>query len=151
MPNFIFKALNKLYHLKPKRPQYAPYRWNRPFYGKHTQYAPLPDDSERTDANGIKWVQSVAGTFLCYGRAVDQTIPPAINDIWSTQSKPTEETNKHIKMFLDYMWTYSNAKIQYNASDMILNVDFDADYLVLPNARSRVAGYYYMSHDFRPK
>ena len=48
------------------------------------------------------------------------------------------------KMLMDYLHTYPNAIIRYTKSDMILYVDSDAAYLVLPKARSRVAGHYYL-------
>ena len=35
--------------------------------------------------------------------------------------------------------------IQYYASDMVLHIDSNAAYLVLPGAKSRIAGYYYLS------
>ena len=63
------------------------------------------------------------------------------------QSNPTESTNNKIKMLLDYLATYPNAKIRYHASDMALHVDSDAAYLVLPKARSRIAGYFYLSKE----
>ena len=47
-------------------------------------------------------------------------------------------------MLLDYVTTYPNPKIRFHASDMILNVDSDAVYLVQTNARSRYSGYYYL-------
>ena len=40
------------------------------------------------------------------------------------------------------MATYLNARLRFYASDMLLNIDSDAAYLVLPKARSRVAGYF---------
>ena len=49
-------------------------------------------------------------------------------------------------MFLDYAATYPNAKIRYYASDMILYTSSDAAYLVLPTAKSRVAGNYFLSN-----
>ena len=48
-------------------------------------------------------------------------------------------------MLLDYAATYPCAKLRYHASDMILHVDSDAAYLVLPNAHSRIAGHYFLS------
>ena len=50
------------------------------------------------------------------------------------------------QMLLDYVNTYPNPKIRYNASDMILYVDSDVAYLVAEKAKSRIAGYYYMSN-----
>ena len=46
---------------------------------------------------------------------------------------------------MDYLHTHPNAFVRYHASDMVLHVDSDAAYLVLPKARSRIAGYYYLS------
>ena len=49
-------------------------------------------------------------------------------------------------MLLDYLNTYSKAKIRFYASDMKLFVDSDAAYLVAPKAKSRISGYYYLSN-----
>ena len=48
-------------------------------------------------------------------------------------------------MLLDFLSTNPNAIIRYHASDMVLHVDSDAAYLVLPHARSRIAGHYFLS------
>ena len=53
-------------------------------------------------------------------------------------------------MLMDYLSTYPTAIIRYHASDMCLHIDSDAAYLVLPKARSRGAGYFYLS-DTPPK
>ena len=50
-----------------------------------------------------------------------------------------------MEWLLDYAATYPNPKLRFYASDMILHVDSDAAYLVLPNAKSRYAGYFYLS------
>ena len=44
---------------------------------------------------------------------------------------------------MDYTASYPDAYIHFYASDMILQIDTDASYLVLPKTRSRIAGYYY--------
>jgi hypothetical protein len=49
-------------------------------------------------------------------------------------------------MLLDYLATHPDATIRYNASDMILSVCSDAAYLVLPNARSRAAGLFFLAN-----
>ena len=41
-------------------------------------------------------------------------------------------------------------KLRYYASDMQLHVDSDAAYLVAPKAKSRVAGYFYLSNKYTP-
>ena len=54
-------------------------------------------------------------------------------------------TEKKAQMPMDYLSTYPNTKLQFYAGDMKLHVEIDAAYLVLPNARSRVAGHFYLS------
>ena len=84
------------------------------------------------------------GTCLYYVRSVDCTILPAISSIASTQAKATEESDQRAKQLLDYLTTLSNAKVRFYASNMILNVHFDASYLSEPGAKSRAAGVYFM-------
>ena len=60
----------------------------------------------------------------------------------SEQSKPTENTKKKAQQVMDYVATYPDKYIRFHASDMILNIDSDAAYVVAPKARSRVAGYF---------
>ena len=49
---------------------------------------------------------------------------------------------------LDYVACHSNATLRYHTIQMILHVDTDASYLVLPKAISRMAAYYYLSNQF---
>ena len=44
---------------------------------------------------------------------------------------------------MDYAATYPDAYLRCYASEMKLNIDSDTLYLVLPNTRSRIAGYYF--------
>ena len=104
-----------------------------------------PDTSPLLDKAGIKYVEQVTGSLLYYGRALDGTTLPALNTIASEQATPTKKTEQKCKRLLDYVATYPNAFIRYYASNMILHVDSDAAYNVMPKARSRIAGYYYLS------
>lgn len=72
------------------------------------------------------------GIFLYYGRDIDNTILPALNEISASQSNPTKDTNKKITMLLDYPSTYPYVNIRYTGSDMILHVDSDDVFLVVP-------------------
>ena len=85
------------------------------------------------------------GTFLYYCKALDPTLNTALNDIALTQAHPTENTKKKCIRLMDYVATYPDAYIRYHASDMILNVESDAAYLVLPNAKSRIAGFFQLT------
>ena len=48
-------------------------------------------------------------------------------------------------MLLDYMSTYPNARMRYVAGTMQLMADSDAAYLVLPGAKSRIAGHFMLA------
>jgi hypothetical protein len=145
MPGYISKALLKFQHPTPVRKVYAPHNWNKPVYGQKTQLAPPSDDSPKLNSKETTRIQAIVGSLLYYARAVDPTMLPALNEIGTQQSAPTESTKIKADMLLDYACTYPNAKIRYYASDMVLHVDSDAAYLVLPNAKSRIAGHYYLS------
>ena len=83
---------------------------------------------------------------MYYGRALDNTILPALNKISSTQAQPTQKTKEKAQRLMDYLNTYPSAYIRYYASDMVLHIDTDAAYLVAPKARSRVAGFFHLSN-----
>ena len=147
MPGYVRESLQRLGY-KPKRfPQYSPHAHIPVKFGKKgaRQYATAPDDSPKLTDEGTKHIQSTTGSFLFYGRAIDNTILPALNEIASVQSQPTEQTKAKSQQLMDYLNTYPEAYIRYYASDMVLHVDSDAAYLVAPKARSRIAGYYHLS------
>jgi len=98
----------------------------------------------------IKRIQSIVGSTLYYARAVDPTLLPALNDIANSQAKPTQDTLHKTNQLLDFLSTYPNAIIRYHSSDMILHVDSDAAYLILQGAKSRIAGYFFLSDKIPP-
>jgi len=150
MPDYVPNALARLGHKKPKIPQHAPHQWSTPVYGRKIQLA-HEDLTPLLDKLGIKRVQQISGIFLYYGRAVDQTIIVALNEISNSQACPTEQTARACNMLLDYLATHPDATIRYYASDMILCVISDAAYLVLPKARSRAAGTFFLTNKTDPK
>ena len=144
MPDYVPKALLTLRHPKPARAQHSPHRWTAPVYGQKTQLA-THDISPLLDKLAIKRVQQVSGLFLYYSRACDPTIIVALNEISNNQASPTAHTKQACDMLLDYLSTHPDATIRYHASDMILAICSDAAYLVLPNARSRAAGHFFLT------
>ena len=68
----------------------------------------------------------------------------ALNDIATMVSTATANTEKAVQHFMNYASCNPKAEIIYRASDMILQTDSDAAYLVATNARSRAGGYHYM-------
>jgi hypothetical protein len=140
MPVYVKKQLTK----SPLKPQHCPYAPNPIKYGKDNQ-APSPlDESPCLSKAQKKRIQQIVGTFLYYARAVHPTILMALSKIASLQAAPTENMMEHVKQFLDYMWTHSDAIIWYHASDMILNVHSDLSYLSASKACSRAGGYFFL-------
>ena len=152
LPQYIQTTLARLQHKPPKSPQYSPHHHYAVRYTKTPgrQYATQEDNSPLLSPKETKWVQSVIGSFLYYCRAIDCTISTTLNDLAQQQSQPTVTTREKCNRLMDYLATYPNAFIRYHASDMILNVDSDAAYLVLPNARSRIAGFFHLTNKVDP-
>ena len=147
MPNYVKKVLHKFQHPKPYRPVYSPFPvtpWKPPKPGER-QYAPSPDNSPLLDKKGITRVQSIVGSVLYYARAIDATLLPALNSIAAKQAHPTKTTERQCNRILDYLHTYPDVFVRYHASDMQLTIDSDAAYLVEPEARSRIAGYFQLN------
>ena len=92
MPQYITKALHCFKHKPPEKPQYAPHKWTAPIYGQKTQYATPVDCSKLLDPHDAKHIQFVVGSLLYYARAVDPTMLVALNEIGTSQSKPTATT-----------------------------------------------------------
>ena len=87
----------------------------------------------------------MTGSNLYYGRALDHTILPALNELGTEQAQPTQKTMDKVHRLMDYANTYPDVYIRYYASDMVLRVDNNVSHLVAPKAQSRVAGYYHLS------
>ena len=146
MPKYIPKTLKCLNYTPKKSPQYSPHPFTPIVYSKkgsqqmanNRQHEELPKDQ-------IRHIQSISGSFLYYARALDYTMLTSLNDIGTSQAKPTEYTKEECQQLMDYAVTYPNTVVRYYASGMILFVDSNAAYLVLPNAKSRIAGYHYLS------
>ena len=150
MPGYISKLLTRLNHPRPPKPVHAPHAWHQPVYGRHQQVGTPSDTAPKLQGAAISLLQSVVGALLYYTRAVDPSMYPALNEVSVQQSAPSQATWKKCLQLLDYVSTHPNATIRYHASDMVLNVDSDAAYLVLPRAKSRLAGHFFLSSDAGP-
>jgi hypothetical protein len=148
MPGYIQRALQRFKHPDPDpgKAHDAPHAWNNaPTYGARQQYATFLDTSPHVDARTTKTIQEVLGTLLYYARAIDCTMLAAIGTIATQQASATKATMRAITELLNYCLTHPNAVIQYTKSDMVLYVESDASYLSESKARSRYAGYHYLS------
>ena len=143
MPEYVPDALKKYQHIKPKRIQHTPHKWNKPVYGKRLQLA-TTDTSPKLDKKGKRLIQSIVGTFLYYGRAIETPTLVALNEIGTQQSEPSKNTLEEAKWLMDFLSWHPNGKLRYFAGKMQLAIDSDAAYLVTPGAKSRYAGHFYL-------
>ena len=84
-------------------------------------------------------------TFLYYDISIDNTILPALSDIYSEQSKATTNTEKQVAKLLNYLASNPQAEIQYRESGMKLSIHSDASYLSVAQARSQASGVYFLT------
>jgi hypothetical protein len=144
MPGYIERALMRFEHSRPRKPEFSPHAWNASTYGSRQQFVTTVT-SPLLDAKDTKRVQAVLGTLLYYARAIDCTLIPAIGSIATEQSHATELTLQGITKLLNHVATYPDASIRFHASGMQVYVESDASYLSETKARSRFAGYHYLS------
>ena len=102
--------------------QYSPHESVPIVYAtKNTrQYATASDTYPLLNPKNTQFIQSITGSFLYYGRALDNPILPALNDIASEQTQPTQKTMNKAQRLMDYVHTYSNVYIRFHAIDMLL-------------------------------
>jgi hypothetical protein len=145
MPNYVPKALARLRHPAPKRPQHSPHPYSAPVYGQKQQFA-KPTCTRQLTPTQTKYCQEFTGIFNYYARAIDNTMQTAISSIASSVSTSNwEDISYQINHFLNYAATHPHAKIRYTASQMHLWLHSDASYLNESKARSRNGGFFYLS------
>ena len=145
MPDYVQKALQRFEHPLPEEPEDAPHQHTEINYGAKTQMTKAPDNTPPLDKAGIKRLQSIVGTLLHYARAVDNTMLPALGTLAAAQTKGTQATAEAATKLLNYAATHPDAVVRFTASDMVLHVHSDASYLSESEARSRAAGFFYLS------
>jgi hypothetical protein len=68
----------------------------------------------------------------------------ALSSIAIKQSKGMTNTMEKTKQLLDYLATHPDATIQFQASDIIMNVHSNASYLSESDTHSRACGHFFM-------
>ena len=146
MPGYIERALARFQHPTPRLPEHAPHPWQKPTYGAKTQFALVPDVTTALDATDKTRILEVLGTLLFYARAIDSTLLTAIGELATEQSEGTQATMQKLSQLLNYCATHPDATVRFSASDMILAIESDASYLSVIKARSRAAGYFFLTN-----
>ena len=117
---------------------------HHPFtYGSHVQLATTDNSPELCPAQNTH-VQAIVGRLLYYARAVDPTMLTAVTAVASAQAHPTQHILDQAQRLLAYAATYSDNRIVYNKSDMILRVQSDPSYLSRSHSRSVAGGLAYL-------
>jgi hypothetical protein len=109
------------------------------------QLTPEPDTTALLGPNDRKRIQQIVGVFLYYARAIDCTMLVALSSIAAAQATGTEATMDAVVQLLNYAASHPDAVIRFVRSDMYLHVHNDGSYLSELMARSRAAGYFYLS------
>ena len=83
MPRYISKLLARLKHNKPLKLGCSPHEHYPVKLTKkgERQLTNIPDTTPLLDKKQTKNIQSIVGELLYYGRSIDTTILPALNDI----------------------------------------------------------------------
>ena len=99
MPKYVPGSHRQLGHAPKASPQYSPHN-HIPAGEIRTSWAATICNNNQSSAllspQDTKHIQSTTGLFLYYGRAIDYTILPALNEILSMQAHPTEQTKQKL-------------------------------------------------------
>ena len=146
MPGYIQRALERFQHPFPSKPQHSPHAAPPSFFGKEIPPSADPPISPPATPEQVKRLQEIIGVLLYYARMVDMTLLVSLSTIASQQSTATEDTMNAITHLLNYCATHPNAVVRFTRSEMILHIVSDASYLSASGARSRLGGYFFLSH-----
>ena len=114
---------------KPAKPVHSTSKYTIPTHGQKVQYSNVDLSTESNDKQN-RQIQKITGKFLYNARSVYSILLHALNELKIASSKATEQTEKDLEHFLNYCATNPEAQIIYRASDMQLEIDCDAAYLV---------------------
>ena len=145
MNGYIDALLLKYAHPKPTKPQHAPHAHIPITYGAHEQMAPVTTNEPILPPQDIKRIQGIIGSLLYYARAVNNKLLATLSTISTQQTAATASTAAAVHQLLDYVATYPNDGITYQASTMVLAAHSDASFLTETGARSRAGAHIFLS------
>ena len=147
MDNYIIDLCLKWNHPNPKKRKLSPYKHIPIVYGAKIKYAMDPPFSVPLDNKGVLYVQSIVGALLYYAQAIGNKLFVGLNKLGQQQASSTKDTNAALLQLLNYLATYPNDGILYQASGMGLSVHSDAAYLNVRKSRSRSGAHIMLSED----
>ena len=122
MPGCVQESLPQFNHKTPKKSQNQPYPVSERTFGADTQKKKPIDMSLSLPVEIVKIFDTIIEKFFYYERGVYNTCLVPLSTM-STRSDSTEQDEKLLHPFLDYMARYPNAVVIFHASDMILRAD----------------------------
>ena len=131
MSKYVTKVLHKFKNflqifLFNNKPEYYQHKHVETNYGQKVQYAEPTDDTLLLISVDINLIQTIVGTFLYDGIAVDNTNLVALSTIALEKSAATSNTANKITQLLNYLATNPDATIRCTRSDMVLWVHSNA-------------------------
>ena len=144
IPKYLKKALDRLQHLKPKRTQYGQHLWAVPAYGKDLICHQIQMIEILLTRNSPR--ESNPFRSPCYivpGQFIQKCCNQSMKYHVSNQNQ--RRTPREKKKLLGYAETYPNVVICYKAINMVLHVDSDSAYPIMPETRNCFARHLYMS------
>jgi hypothetical protein len=147
MPDYISMLLLKFKHPHSTKPWLLPYKYPPIAYSAMSHITPDPYSSELLDASHKFSMQEIVELLLYYARAVDIKLTIALRAIAACQAKATVATELAMDHLLDYVATYPNDGIDYQARNMIICAHADAGFLNKTYSLSRAGAHIYLSED----
>jgi hypothetical protein len=151
MLRYIDNLLLKFKHPCPLKPRLSPYTCLPISYGAKTQFSPEGDISALLDDAHKHRIQEIIGSLLYYARAVDNKRLVTLSTIAAKQSKATVATKQAVHLLLNYVATYPNDSIVYQASDMILCAHANAGFLNESQSCSCARAYIFLLENIRTR
>ena len=146
MKGYVKKAPLQFQHKNPLRTMPPHPSTSHQITVKNIKWLILTDLFKPTTKAQTHFLQQVTGKFLYYAHTVDCTMIHALNDLATQTHSGTQKKKKVVKHFLSYCASNLDSTTLYCVSDLILNIDSDAAYLVAPKDRSQVGEFYYMGN-----
>ena len=147
MDGYIDNLFLKYGHKAPSKPQLSPYRHREINYGSKEQLVAEEDTIPKLKNDGIKRVQAIVREVFYYAREVHNRLLVGLSAIGSQQAAATGKTAAAVDQILDYLATYPNYGITYQASDIILAAHSDAGFKNESNASSRAGAHIFLSEN----
>ena len=121
--------------------------WNIPTYWRKNVHRPtITPKTAQLDKEGKHRIHLITGIFLYYSK-IYPCIKPELNGIPSQQNPPTKDTDLKSNMILGYIRTYPGIVLYYYIIKIILNLEDDSTYLVLPQSWSRAAAWFIIGNN----